>query len=72
MTTLNSLYSKTIKRFGQLLREIAYLDMFHQASDWVPEALRSENKVNAAKPIQLNFNIPKKNRLHWISRTIQQ
>jgi hypothetical protein len=46
--------------------------MSHQASDWIPDELRTEAKASRDQPIQLNFGVPKKHRLNWIHRTIDQ
>lgn len=72
MFTLRVIYTKTAKLFHHLLRESTYNDMAHQASDWIPEELRIDKPMSTTKPIELNFNIPKKNRLHWIRRTMQE
>jgi hypothetical protein len=54
------------------LREIAYDDMARQVSGWIPNKTRIKNPVRDNKPIKLDFGIPKKHRLAWICRTIQQ
>jgi len=71
MFTVSALFSRGAKLCYRTLRQVAYDDMFHQASDWIPEELRIERKDQTEKPIRLDFNIPKKNRLHWIKRTMQ-
>jgi len=45
--------------------------MAHQASDWIPEEARTESTVRENQPIKLDFAVPKKSRLSWIRRTIQ-
>ena len=69
MFALPALINSTAKLFYRRLREVAYDDMARQASDWIPEELRIETK-GASKPIDLNFDVPKKHRLDWIRRTI--
>jgi hypothetical protein len=64
--------TKAAKRFFQSLRESAYDDMAHQASDWIPEELRVTSKVRKSQPLRLDFAVPKKHRLAWFSRKIQQ
>ena len=71
MTILPLLMTKTAKALFQSLRETAYDDMAHQASDWIPEEARIETTVRESQPIKLDFAVPKKNRLAWIRRTIQ-
>jgi len=70
MFALPAILNSTAKLFYRRLREVAYDDMARQASDWIPEELRIETK-GASKPIDLNFDVPKKHRLDWIHRTIQ-
>ena len=69
MFALPTVLNSTAKLFYRRLREVAYDDMARQASDWIPEELRIETK-GASKPIDLNFDVPKKHRLDWIRRTI--
>ena len=60
----------TVKELRRKLRQVAYEDMSHQASDWVPEELRDNKDIQQVRPIDINFNIAKKSRLHWIRRTL--
>ena len=71
MTILPLLMTKSAKALFQTLRETAYVDMARQASDWIPEEARVETTVRQIQPITLDFAIPKKHRLAWISRTIR-
>jgi hypothetical protein len=70
MFALPAILNSTAKLFYRRLREVAYDDMARQASDWIPEELRNEERI-PTKPIDLDFDIPKKHRLDWIRRTIQ-
>jgi len=70
MFALPAILNSTAKLIYHRLREVAYDDMARQASDWIPEELRVEKKTDIRKPIELDFNIPKKHRLSWIHRTI--
>ena len=70
MTILPILVSKTVQHIHHYVREIAYSDMARQASGWVPDEARIEKKAINQLPIQLDFAVPKKNRLSWIRRTI--
>ena len=70
MFALPAILNSTAKLFYRRLREVAYDDMARQASDWIPEELRIEERT-PTKPIDLDFDIPKKHRLDWIRRTIQ-
>lgn len=70
MLALPAILNSTAKLFYRRLREAAFDDMARQASDWIPEGLRIETK-SVSKPIDLDFDIPKKHRLDWIRRTIQ-
>ena len=72
MTLLPLMMIKAAKALFQNLRETAYVDMARQASDWIPEEARVEATVRQSQPITLDFAIPKKSRLAWISRTIHQ
>ena len=72
MMILPVLMTKTAKALYQNLRETAYEDMARQASDWNPEEARIDSKPRVSQPIKLDFSVPKKNRLAWIRRTIQQ
>jgi hypothetical protein len=49
---------------------MTYENMSHQASDWIPEELREIDETQHTRPIRINFNIAKKNRLHWIRRAL--
>jgi hypothetical protein len=70
MLALPAILNKAIRLVHHWLREVAYDDMARQASDWIPEELRVENKTDTRGPIELDFNVPKKHRLDWIRRTI--
>lgn len=72
MFSITTFTVHTTRFFHHWLREIAYDDMSHQASDWIPDELRTEAKASRDQPIQLNFGVPKKHRLNWIHRTIDQ
>ena len=60
----------TIKQLRRKLRQAVYEEMSHQASDWVPEELRYNRGGQQTKPLDINFNVAKKNRIHWFRRTI--
>lgn len=70
MTILPILITGVAKRIHHLLREIAYDDMARQASGWIPEDARVENSSREHEPITLDFDIPKRRRLNWISRNV--
>ena len=70
MTVLPLILTSAAKHAFHLLREIAYDDMARQASGWIPDEARVENKISNDQPIRLDFNLPKKRRLAWIQRTI--
>lgn len=70
MTILPLIITRAVQRAHHCLREIAYDDMAHQASDWIPEQVRIEKTVRNSQPIKLDFEVPKKHRLAWIQRTI--
>lgn len=72
MLTLPAILYNGAKQAHHWIRAIAYDDMAHQASDWIPEELRVENTPRRNEPIDLDFAVPKKHRLGWIRRTIQQ
>ena len=72
MLTLPTVCFRSVKQFHRWIREIAYHDMSRQASDWIPEELRIKKESKPDQPIDLDFGIPKKHRLNWIQRTIQQ
>ena len=65
----SAILSRSVKLFHHWLREVAYDDMARQASDWIPEELRTEKKA-MPKPIDLDFGLPKKHRLNWSARTV--
>jgi len=70
MSILPIFIAKATKLLLHTVREIAYDDMSRQASGWIPEEARIERTVINDQPIKLDFNIPKKNRLNWIRRTM--
>lgn len=72
MTILPLLVSKAAKALYHSLREASYNDMARQASDWIPEEVRVASTVRKSQPIRLDFAVPKKHRLAWVSRKIQQ
>ena len=72
MTILPALVTKATQHFIQSFREIIYDDLAHQASDWCPDEVRIEKILHKNQPIKLDFAIPKKHRLAWSHRTIQQ
>jgi len=71
MTILPLIIVLAVKRVHHCLREIAYEDMARQASDWIPEQARIEKPVRNNQPIKLDFAVPKKHRLAWMSRTLK-
>lgn len=71
MTVLPLLITKALTYIHHSVREITYSDMARQASDWIPEEARTGRKARDTQPITLNFAVPKKNRLAWISRKMQ-
>jgi hypothetical protein len=64
--------TKVVKHVHHYLREISYDDMARQASGWISDEARIETKGHNCQPIRLDFAVPKKHRLAWIRRTIQQ
>lgn len=72
MFILPAIRSRNIKYIHHWLREIAYHDMSRQASDWIPEELRVDTQPHKPKPISLDFGIPRKHRLNWLRRSMEQ
>jgi hypothetical protein len=70
MIVLPAILIKTVKHTRHLVREIAFDDMARQASGWIPDDARIEKQTCSTPPIKLNFDIPRKNRLGWIRRTL--
>lgn len=72
MTILPIILTRTVQQLHHWLREIAYSDMARQASGWIPDSARVESTPRIRQPINLDFHIPKKHRLGWISRSMDQ
>jgi hypothetical protein len=71
MIILPALIANAAKHLHHGLREIAYDDMARQASGWIPDEARTENNSRNNQAIAIDFAVPKKHRLAWISRTIE-
>ncbi len=72
MTIAPALITSAARYAYHWLRESTYNDMARQASDWIPNEVKTEKQARDKQPIKLDFGIPKKHRLAWICRTIQQ
>ena len=72
MTVFPAILIEAAKHLHHWLRAIAYDDMARQASGWVPDEARVAKQFQKEQPIKLDFDIPKKHRLNWSHRTIQQ
>ncbi len=72
MFVLPAICARTIKCLHHWLRKITYHDMSRQASDWIPEELRVDTQPCKPKPIHLDFGIPRKHRLDWLRRSMEQ
>jgi hypothetical protein len=72
MTSTPILLISAIRRVRRWLRKGVYEDMARQALGWSQDELSSSNKSIPKRPIQLNFNIAKKNRLSWAKRRAEK
>jgi hypothetical protein len=72
MFVFPAILTKAAKRLHHWVRAIAYDDMARQASGWVPDEARGTKPFRKEQPIKLDFDIPRKHRLNWSHRTIQQ
>lgn len=60
------------KKIHYWVREVAYNDMSLQAASWIPNEARVASDVRNDQPIKLDFAVPRKHRLNWISRTMNR
>jgi hypothetical protein len=63
---------KSITQLRRWLRGVVYKDMDCQARDWAPEGLLPDKKPQPLQSIKLDFAVPRKHRLNWVRRRVDQ